>query len=46
MTACITPSSVAAEVMSRQGIRRALVLGKRGVGFARGRSGNRDRVHR
>lgn len=29
-----TPSSVAADVMSRRGIRRVLVLGSRGVGFA------------
>jgi ribonucleotide monophosphatase NagD (HAD superfamily) len=29
-----TPSSVAADVMARQGIRRVLVLGNRGVGFA------------
>ena len=29
-----TPSSVAGDVMARHGIRRALVLGKRGVGFA------------
>jgi 4-nitrophenyl phosphatase len=29
-----TPSSVAADVMARHGIRRALVLGKRGVGYA------------
>jgi HAD superfamily hydrolase (TIGR01450 family) len=29
-----TPSSVAADVMSRHGVRRALVLGNRGVGFA------------
>ena len=29
-----TPSSVAADVMSRQGVRRTLVLGNRGVGFA------------
>jgi 4-nitrophenyl phosphatase len=29
-----TPSSVAADVMARHGIRRTLVLGKRGVGFA------------
>jgi 4-nitrophenyl phosphatase len=29
-----TPSSVAADVMTRQGIRRALVLGNRGVGHA------------
>jgi 4-nitrophenyl phosphatase len=29
-----TPSSVAADVMARHGIRRTLVLGKRGVGYA------------
>jgi 4-nitrophenyl phosphatase len=29
-----TPSSVAADVMARRGIRRALVLGGRGVGYA------------
>jgi 4-nitrophenyl phosphatase len=29
-----TPSSVAADVMSRHGVRRTLVLGNRGVGFA------------
>jgi 4-nitrophenyl phosphatase len=29
-----TPSSVAGDVMSRQGIRRVLVLGKRGVAYA------------
>ncbi|HTV78370.1 MAG TPA: HAD hydrolase-like protein [Steroidobacteraceae bacterium] len=29
-----TPSSVAADVMSRHGVRRTLVLGSRGVGFA------------
>jgi 4-nitrophenyl phosphatase len=29
-----TPSSVAADVMSRHGIRRVLVLGNRGVGYA------------
>jgi len=29
-----TPSSVAGDVMARQGIRRVLVLGSRGVGFA------------
>lgn len=29
-----TPSSVAADVMKRNGVRRALVLGNRGVGFA------------
>jgi 4-nitrophenyl phosphatase len=29
-----TPSSVAADVMGRHGIRRTLVLGKRGVGYA------------
>jgi len=34
-----TPSSVAADVMSRQGIGRALVLGKRGVGFALAEAG-------
>lgn len=30
----LTPSSVAAHVMTRAGVRRALVLGKRGVGHA------------
>ncbi|MET0292098.1 MAG: HAD hydrolase-like protein [Steroidobacteraceae bacterium] len=30
----LTPSSVAAEVMTRDGIRRALILGKPGVGWA------------
>ena len=30
----ITPSSVAAELMARNGVRRALVLGSEGVGFA------------
>jgi len=35
----ITPSSVAAEHMSRHGIRRVLVLGTRGVGHALGESG-------
>jgi 4-nitrophenyl phosphatase len=34
-----TPSSVAADVMSRHGIRRALVLGKRGVGYALNEAG-------
>ena len=34
-----TPSSVAADVMSRQGIRRVLVLGSRGVGFALNEAG-------
>ena len=34
-----TPSSVAADVMSRHGIRRALVLGKRGVGYALNQAG-------
>src|SRR5580692_4463045 len=29
-----TPSSVAADVMSRRGVRRVLVLGNRGVGYA------------
>lgn len=33
-TQMLTPSSVAAEHMSRQGIRRVLVLGTRGVGHA------------
>jgi 4-nitrophenyl phosphatase len=35
----ITPSSVTAEHMSRRGIRRALVLGTRGVGYALAESG-------
>ncbi len=30
----LTPSSVAADVMARQGIRRALILGNRGVAYA------------
>jgi len=30
----LTPSSVAAEVMSKRGVKRALVLGMRGVGYA------------
>src|SRR5262249_45991830 len=30
----LTPSSVAADLMSRRGVRRALILGKRGVGHA------------
>ena len=34
-----TPSSVAADVMSRHGIRRALVLGKRGVAYALNEAG-------
>ncbi len=34
--AMLTPSSVAAELMSRNGVRRALVLGTRGVGHALG----------
>jgi 4-nitrophenyl phosphatase len=34
-----TPSSVAADVMARHGIRRTLVLGKRGVGYALNESG-------
>jgi 4-nitrophenyl phosphatase len=34
-----TPSSVAADVMARHGIRRTLVLGKRGVGYALSQSG-------
>ncbi|HVY81294.1 MAG TPA: HAD hydrolase-like protein [Steroidobacteraceae bacterium] len=34
-----TPSSVAAEVMKRRGVRRALVLGKRGVGHALAEAG-------
>lgn len=35
----VTPSSVAAEHMSRRGIRRVLVLGTRGVGYALAESG-------
>jgi 4-nitrophenyl phosphatase len=35
----LTPSSVAAEVMQRAGVRRALILGKRGVGYALAESG-------
>ena len=34
-----TPSSVAVDVMSRQGVRRALVLGSRGVDFALNQAG-------
>ncbi|HEY6455581.1 MAG TPA: HAD hydrolase-like protein [Steroidobacteraceae bacterium] len=34
-----TPSSVAADVMARHGIRRTLVLGKRGVGYALSEAG-------
>lgn len=34
-----TPSSVAADVMARRGIRRALVLGNRGVGYALDQAG-------
>jgi 4-nitrophenyl phosphatase len=30
----LTPSSVAADLMTRRGVRRALILGKRGVGHA------------
>ena len=30
----LTPSSVAADLMSRRGVKRALILGKRGVGHA------------
>lgn len=35
----LTPSSVAAEVMQRAGVRRAVILGKRGVGHALAESG-------
>lgn len=35
----LTPSSVAAELMGRRGIRRVLVLGKRGVGYALAEAG-------
>jgi 4-nitrophenyl phosphatase len=34
-----TPSSVAADVMARRGVRRALVLGGRGVGYALAQAG-------
>jgi 4-nitrophenyl phosphatase len=34
-----TPSSVTADVMTRRGIRRALVLGNRGVGYALNQAG-------
>jgi 4-nitrophenyl phosphatase len=34
-----TPSSVASDVMARHGIRRTLVLGKRGVGYALAEAG-------
>jgi len=34
-----TPSSVAAELMKRRGVRRALILGKRGVGHALAEAG-------
>ena len=34
-----TPSSVAADVMSRHGVRRTLVLGNRGVGYALDQAG-------
>jgi 4-nitrophenyl phosphatase len=36
-----TPSSVAADVMTRQGVGRALILGSRGVGFALEQAGIR-----
>jgi 4-nitrophenyl phosphatase len=35
----LTPSSVAAEVMSRRGVKRALILGNRGVGYALAQAG-------
>jgi 4-nitrophenyl phosphatase len=35
----LTPSSVTAEVMSRRGIKRALILGNRGVGYALAQAG-------
>ncbi len=35
----LTPSSVAADLMSRRGVRRALILGKRGVGHALAEAG-------
>jgi len=35
----LTPSSVAADLMSRRGVRRALILGKRGVGYALAEAG-------
>lgn len=43
----ITPSSVAAELMSRNGVRRVLVLGSDGVGFALREAGieTRDAGH-
>ena len=43
----ITPSSVAAEVMTRNGVRRVLVLGSEGVGFALREAGieTRDAKH-
>jgi len=40
------PSSIAADHMQRRGIRRALVLGTAGVGYALRAAGNRDGVHR
>jgi 4-nitrophenyl phosphatase len=35
----LTPSSVAADLMSRRGVKRALILGKRGVGHALAEAG-------
>jgi 4-nitrophenyl phosphatase len=35
----LTPSSVTAEVMTRRGIKRALILGNRGVGYALAQAG-------
>ena len=35
----LTPSSVAADLMSRRGVRRALILGKRGVGHSLAEAG-------
>ena len=42
----LTPSSVAADLMRRRGVRRALVLGSRGVGEALREARHRNRVHR
>jgi HAD superfamily hydrolase (TIGR01450 family) len=41
----ITPSSVAAELMVRNGVRRVLVLGSEGVGFALREAGIETRDH-
>ena len=42
----LTPSSVAAELWPTRGVKRALVLGTRGVGHALAEAGIETRVHR